>query len=337
MFLYILLFLFGIVALIKGEFKITNGRKVRGGLGRLLGVLMLIGSFLPLLTEYGAIVAVGVLFFTIVIGLVTSESITVETPRLKKPKNKSQNSPMTPMQIGILSVLALVACIIFGIGGFLIYSLRSNTVAANQPASPVQVENTAVFTATPEPTATPTFTPTPIPGWNRFEGGGVELWLPASYEGGDSAENLEMIVAMIKSIGAGHEQIAQALEQDPGAMPFFALDRDNLGTTVNVTIREMPAEMSLEAYMEGYVQALQEQVFFEVRVTQQTIVTLDQYQAGQLLLEIGAVEAPNFQLTYVIKENGTVWTINYATLPEQIGQQLPIFQQSIQTFRVQTD
>jgi len=36
----ILLFVFGVAALIKGEFKITGKRKVSGSLGRVLGVLI---------------------------------------------------------------------------------------------------------------------------------------------------------------------------------------------------------------------------------------------------------------------------------------------------------
>lgn len=272
------------------------------------------------------------------IGLVTSESTGVVNPYLNKPKKKRQTSQITPIQIGILSALALVACAIFGISGFLYFSLTSNTVTVNQQDPQPQVDNTPTPTATPEPTATPKFTPTPIPGWTKFEGGDVELWLPAGYEGGDSVENLEMIAATIRSLGAGYEQVAQLLEQDPEAMPFFALDTENPGTTVNVTVREIPAEVSLEEFMKEYVRALEEQVFFKIQVTQQTVVTLDRYQAGQLLLEVGTVEAqaPNFQLTYVIKEDNRVWAVNYGALPEQIGQQLPIFQQSIQTFRIKS-
>lgn len=73
--LQILLLVFGIAALAKGEFKITGGRKVKGSIGRALGVLMLIGAGLPLLTEYGGAIAIGILILIIIIGLVTSEKI----------------------------------------------------------------------------------------------------------------------------------------------------------------------------------------------------------------------------------------------------------------------
>jgi hypothetical protein len=42
MLLVILLAIFGVIALAKGEFKITNRRRVSGDVGRILGVIMLV-------------------------------------------------------------------------------------------------------------------------------------------------------------------------------------------------------------------------------------------------------------------------------------------------------
>lgn len=66
---------FGIIALAKGEFKITGSRKVRGSVSRVLGVLLLIAAGLPYITEYGVWVRWGLLVVVIIIGLVTSEKI----------------------------------------------------------------------------------------------------------------------------------------------------------------------------------------------------------------------------------------------------------------------
>ena len=51
---------FGILGLVKGEFKITNRRKVKGSIGRILGGLLLIGAFVPFFTpnEYSLIGAI---------------------------------------------------------------------------------------------------------------------------------------------------------------------------------------------------------------------------------------------------------------------------------------
>ncbi len=74
--LIILLLVFGIIALVKGEFKITGSRKVKGDIGRALGVVMLIGAGLPFFAgEYGAVIQVVLLIIVIIVGLATSEKI----------------------------------------------------------------------------------------------------------------------------------------------------------------------------------------------------------------------------------------------------------------------
>ncbi len=51
----LLLLIFGLVALIKGSFKVTGGRIVSGQTGRILGVVMIAGALIPFLlpAEYG--------------------------------------------------------------------------------------------------------------------------------------------------------------------------------------------------------------------------------------------------------------------------------------------
>jgi hypothetical protein len=74
--LIILLLVFGIVALVKGEFKITGSRKVKGDIGRILGVVMLIGAGVPFVAgEYGGVIQIVLLIVVIIIGLATSEKI----------------------------------------------------------------------------------------------------------------------------------------------------------------------------------------------------------------------------------------------------------------------
>lgn len=70
----ILLLVFGIIALAKGEFKISRNRRVSGSVGRALGVLMLIGAALPLLVG-SALIPLGTLVLVIIIGLAAAEDI----------------------------------------------------------------------------------------------------------------------------------------------------------------------------------------------------------------------------------------------------------------------
>ena len=51
--LSILMIVFGVFALVKGEFKILANRKVRGSTSRALGILLLIGAAAALIPDYG--------------------------------------------------------------------------------------------------------------------------------------------------------------------------------------------------------------------------------------------------------------------------------------------
>ena len=75
MLLVILMLIFGIIALAKGEFKITGGRKVKGSTGRILGILLLIGAGAVIVPDYGGGLQLLLLIAVIVVGLATSEEI----------------------------------------------------------------------------------------------------------------------------------------------------------------------------------------------------------------------------------------------------------------------
>lgn len=90
--LELLLFVvFGLLGLIKGEFKITGNRMVKGSVGRVLGVLLLLAGGIPLLIprEYSLLALIvrwGTLLLVIVIGLATSEKIQIEEEEQTSPQ-----------------------------------------------------------------------------------------------------------------------------------------------------------------------------------------------------------------------------------------------------------
>ncbi len=73
--LTILMLVFGIIGLAQGEFKITNGRMVKGSTGRTLGAVLIVGAAAALLPDYGGIIQFVILILVIVTGLATSEKI----------------------------------------------------------------------------------------------------------------------------------------------------------------------------------------------------------------------------------------------------------------------
>ena len=75
MLLIVLMVIFGIVALVKGEFKITNSRKVKGSTSRILGGLLQVGAAAGLIPNYGGGIAILVLIVVVIVGLATAEKI----------------------------------------------------------------------------------------------------------------------------------------------------------------------------------------------------------------------------------------------------------------------
>ena len=72
--------------------------------------------------------------------------------------------------------------------------------------------------------------PTSIPGWEKFEANGVELWLPESYDGGNLKEDLQTVVEKIKSLGPEYENMATVIEQNPDMFAIWAFD-SNIGAS----------------------------------------------------------------------------------------------------------
>ncbi len=175
----------------------------------------------------------------------------------------------------------------------------------------------------------------PVPGWEKFEGGRVELWLPQSYTGGElSGEHLALVVEKIRSFGPDFEKVAQAIEQNPSAFVIFAVDSEvgdsGTVTNMNVVSRRVPSTVTVDKYLDIVAKKLPRQY----RVLEQGIVPLDHYQAGRLVLDIEIQGVHLKNVMYAIKNGRTLWTVNYGTGAEEFDQRLPIFEQSARTFNV---
>ncbi len=189
--------------------------------------------------------------------------------------------------------------------------------------------------APPQPTATAPPTATPIPGWEKFEGGGVELWLPESYRGGDLAEDIEVIVEILRRLGPDYEQVAQMIEQNPSMYAIWVFDSEigdsGFLTNVAVTTEKVLSAVTLDTYLDAVARQLPAQF----QVIERDIITLVDYQAGRLVLEFVVSGLAGKEVLYVVKDGNTMWGITFATAAEEFDQRLPVFEQSALTFAVQ--
>ena len=187
--------------------------------------------------------------------------------------------------------------------------------------------------STSEPIATTQPSATPIPGWEKFEGQGVELWLPESFEGGDLREDLEVIVERLRNLGPDFEPMAQMIEQNPSMYVIWVFDSEvgpsGFLTNVTITTERVLSAMTLDTYMDIALGQLPD----HFQVMERGIVTLGDHQAGRVVVEFALYGVVAKELMYVIKDGTTIWAITYATGVEVFTERLPIFEQSALTFK----
>jgi hypothetical protein len=182
--------------------------------------------------------------------------------------------------------------------------------------------------------AAPTPTPVSIPGWEKFSAGGVELWMPGNFQGGDLANDLDVIVQRLRAFGPEYEQMANTIEQNPSAFVMLILD-SNIGpsgflTNVNVVKEQVSSTTSIDSYMKASTSQLTPLGF---TILEQNNVQLGSNKAGRLVIQSDKLKAK--ELMYVVKNKNTMWVITYATGIPDFANRLPTFEKSINTFRIQ--
>ncbi|MEP6518730.1 hypothetical protein [Microcoleus vaginatus] len=175
---------------------------------------------------------------------------------------------------------------------------------------------------------------TTIPGWKKFEGRGAQLQLPESYSGGDLSQNLDVVVQKLESLGPYYQQIAQSLKQNPSAFVIWAFDSKvgKPGFLSNVAIARESVGSTVT--IDTYLDIITKQLPSEFRVVEQKKVSLDRYQAGQIVTEATISGVTAKQIIYTIKQGSNMWIVAFSTSAEEFEQRRPTFEQSINTFSV---
>jgi hypothetical protein len=185
----------------------------------------------------------------------------------------------------------------------------------------------------PAPTATLQPTPTPIPGWVEFSAPGVSLWLPESFQGGDLANDLDVITQQLKTRGAEYETIVKMIEQNQSAFTIWAFDT-NTGPSGALTNANVVKEQVVSAVtLDSYADAVQSQLPSDFTITERQPVKLDNYDALRLTLEMS--EPSIKEIIYLVKPGNTMWVVTYATGADEFAERLPTFEQSANTLRVE--
>jgi hypothetical protein len=188
------------------------------------------------------------------------------------------------------------------------------------------------------PTETPLPTPTPEPegptGFEKFEAGGIELWLPESFEGGDLSENLDVVLAGLEELGPAFEQQAQLISQNPDMFVFFGMDTEigpsGFGTNVNIGTAEGDASVSIQMFIDATIAQLPP----VMSVVGSEVLTINEYPSGKIELAYDLEGTSIHQLIYIIQPDSTVWIVTYTTSEAEFEQRAPDFELSINSFKV---
>lgn len=227
---------------------------------------------------------------------------------------------MTTTQIAILAGLAVVACVLLGVAGWLALRGGSNLLV---PAP----QDTAVFPATATPFMLPTLAPTstitptpPLPyeslipeGWLQFKTALVEIWLPKQFKQGnlksfidpESTSTPELVMTGIASDSSLFQAYAM-LSYEPLAM-------ESLDAQLDADLTKMPPD---------------------VRMAERKKVTVNSSEAVRFVFETRHDNVDVTQLTYVFLDGTTIWFVEYAAQIKDFYDLLPTFEQSVKTFRV---
>jgi hypothetical protein len=224
---------------------------------------------------------------------------------------------MTKMQLGILAGLVVVLILVVGTGGWLVLG-DSNLGRSQRSAATVAPTVTSIVVM--PSTLTPTITPTPIAyeqlipsGWKQYKTSLIEIWLPANFK--ESTKKNSDILNSFSFI----ELLATEVSSKSSAYNM----------QVAVTYDLLTAD-SLDEHLKGKLPHLP----YQARVTDSRTVYVNTVEARRFVIEYRADNVDYNDLVYVFQDGDTVWYVQYAAEISEFFTNLPMFEQSILTFRM---
>jgi serine/threonine protein kinase len=163
-------------------------------------------------------------------------------------------------------------------------------------------------------------------GWKKFEGGGAELWLPASWESGDFSKKLDKLKRSLGNHNPDLENLTQIVKQNPSFFTIWAFDTKtansiSLHNHVMIINEQIHPNTNFKTYLNktipnGFI------------LLDMKTYKVEDYDVGRII-QLGKNSK---QIQYTIKDGGTIWVVLFSARQDEFEQELPIFEASIQTF-----
>jgi hypothetical protein len=245
---------------------------------------------------------------------------------------------MSPIEIAAIGILVLAICVLGGFVGLNYLNTRAASMVTVQPTA------TLAPSATPAPTLIQFAKSTPIPGWSQFmfADDKAEIWLPTSFQGGDTVA-YPGIVAMTIDTFITDEFFAQDAKNmitDPN-VALFGFDTQPADVIPFMFVVREPLAPYVEFRMNAYLDAKLEQMGVEKdgpQVIERYITSLDYYDdVGVLIIQnlipIDETVSVYIKLSiHVIKVDDEVWAIMFHTGGDVFDAYFPTIENSVQSF-----
>jgi len=223
---------------------------------------------------------------------------------------------MTRMQIGILAGLAGALCLIVIVGGWFVVSNRRGALS-NSPASGPAPTVTSVVAVTA--TIEATITPTPIPyeqlipaGWNQYTTSLVEIWMPGNFKLADSKT---------KDITANF------------GIPDLLLAEVTSKSSAYTMLVSVSYDLTTGGSLDQVLDEKFPNIPYQARIADRRTVFINTLEARRVVIEFKVENIDYNNMVYLIQDGNTVWYVEYVAQISEFFDNLPIFEQSIKTFR----
>lgn len=226
---------------------------------------------------------------------------------------------MTRMQIGILAGMVFVLILVVCIGSWFVFrSLSPGGFSALQQTPTIAPTVTSAVLSIP-PTLTPTITLTPVPyeqlvpaDWKQYQTQLVEIWLPSNFT------KASKLTSDFTSNFFGSELLMTEVSSKSSAYRM----------QVAVTYDLMTGD-SLDSFLDQKFPHLP----YQASVTDKRTVFVNTLEARRVVVEFRLNNVDYNDMVYVFLDGSTVWYVQYVAELTEFFDNLPVFEQSIKTFR----
>ena len=225
---------------------------------------------------------------------------------------------MTVQQIGILAGLGVVACLLFGVMGFLALRGGAGGLFSRAPQSTPIIHLTATPFAIPTGMPTETLTPIPYeelipPGWIQHKTALVELWLPSNFNSAG--------IGASSGISGNAVFLEFAFQSSSESSPYT--------TTVSVSYEPLTTNT-----LDEFVDLKTSNIPSEINMAEHRKISINSMDAYRLMFERHDDSVDTNDLLFVFQDGSTVWYVKYSAELTDYYETLPVFEQSIKTFRI---